>query len=105
MESIEAPLDAEPEGITPGLYFVVTHWLTPIAKDLVELAVTVLVATATEVFERRVRLVAVDIYQAFNDLIAQITSLSLAYGVPLAGSFTPNSTTIDQLTNTLSSLL
>lgn len=105
MASPSAPLTDTPEGIAPGVYFVVTKWLAPIAKDLVELAVTVFVATATQAFEREVKLVAADVYQAFNDLLAQITGLSTAYGVPLAGALTPSTPNIEQLQNTLSSLL
>lgn len=93
-----------PEGLTAGIYFIVTKWLAPIAANIIEATITALIVSGTQAFEKEYRITGADIFSIFNQLLAIIGGTADAYSVPMSGGFNTSEANIAALMTTLSGL-
>lgn len=88
------PTPDAPEGLSDGIYFVITHWLQPIGSVVIEAAVTALVVAAGKAIEKEFRFTGGSVVSVFNQMLQILLGTGDGYGVPNASGI---ATTADQL--------
>lgn len=100
VDELPPTLDA-PEGLSDGIYFVITHWLQPIGSAVVEAAVTALVVAAGKAIEKEFRFTGGSIVSVFNQMLQILGGTADAYAVPNASGIATTTTQLANLEATL----
>jgi len=90
-----------PEGLTDGIYFVITHWLAPIGSIAIEAAVTALIVAGGKAIEKEFKFTGGSIVGVFNQMLQILGGTSDAYGVPNASGVATTTTQLAALEATL----
>lgn len=96
------PTTDTPEGLSDGIYFVITHWFQPIASSVIEAAVTALIVSAGQAIEKEFKFTGGSITSVFNQMLQFLGGTADAFGVPNASGIATTTTQLANLEATLS---